>query len=136
MSLTSGVSSALDPEFNLWDSIEPYATQLLRDESGNLVQDALKEAVSIAGVAVRLPKRLDAVVSRIEEGNLSVKTPALDQRIGRLERVTRRLIAAVLFSGFLVAGAVLLPTVPAFGIVLMSVSALPLIYVVVGGRRR
>lgn len=136
MSLTSGVSSALDPAFNLWDSIEPYATQLLRDESGNLVQDALKEAASIAGVAVRLPKRLDGMVNRIEEGNFSVKTPSLDQRIGRLERVTRRLIAAVLFSAFLVAGAVLLPTVQAFGIVLMSVSAVPLVYVLVGGRRR
>jgi len=136
MSLTSGVCSALDPDFNLWDSIEPYASQLLRDESGNVVQDVLKEAASIAGVAVRLPKRIDSVVTRIEEGDLAVKTPALDHRIARLERVTRRLIGAVLFGSLLVAGAVLLPTVLPLGIVLMSVSALPLLYTLIGPRRR
>lgn len=136
MSLTSGVCSALDAEFNLWDSIEPYATKLLRDESGNLFQDLVKEAVSVAGVAARLPKRLDTVITRIEDGEFAVKTPALDQRIARLERVTRRLIGAVLFGGLLVAGSVLLPTVTALGIVLMSVSALPLLYTLLGGRRR
>lgn len=136
MSLTSGVCSALDPDFNLWDSIEPYASQLLRDESGNVVQDVLKEAVSIAGVAVRLPKRIDSVVTRIEEGDFAVKTPALDHRIARLERVTRRLIGAVLFGSLLVAGAVLLPTVLPLGIVLMSVSVLPLLYTLIGPRRR
>ncbi|MBN9631124.1 MAG: AarF/ABC1/UbiB kinase family protein, partial [Actinobacteria bacterium] len=136
MSLTSGVCSALDPEFNLWDSIEPYASQLLRDESGNVVQDVLKEAVSIAGIAVRLPKRLDSLVTRIEEGDFAVKTPALDHRIARLERVTRRLIGAVLFGSLLVAGAVLLPTVLPLGIVLMSVSVLPLLYTLIGPRRR
>lgn len=136
MSLTSGVCSALDPDFNLWDSIEPYATRLLRDESGNVVQDVLKEAVSIAGVAVRLPKRLDALATHLEDGTIAVKTPDLDRRVARLERTARRLIGAVLFAAFLIAGAVLLAIIPWFGTTLMIVSVVPLLYALVGGRRR
>jgi predicted unusual protein kinase regulating ubiquinone biosynthesis (AarF/ABC1/UbiB family) len=135
MSLTSGVCSALDPEFNLWDSIEPYATQLLRDESGNVVQDFAKQAVEIAGIAVRLPKRLDALVTRIEDGNVAVATPRLEKRVAQLERSTRRLIAAVLFGGLLIAGAVLRADDVVLGTVLMVASAVPLLYVLFAGRR-
>ena len=61
MSLTSGVCSSLDARFNLWDSVEPYAAQLLRDERGNIVQDVAQQALDAAGVALRLPKRLDGL---------------------------------------------------------------------------
>ena len=75
MSLTSGMCSALDPEFNMWDAVEPYAAQLLRDERGNVVQALAKQALSIAGTVARLPQRLDALADRIEEGRL-VANPA------------------------------------------------------------
>ncbi|GAA1966274.1 ABC1 kinase family protein [Agromyces allii] len=107
MSLTSGVCSALNPEFNLWDSIEPYATKLIRDERGNVVQDVAQQAFEVVGLAWRLPKRLDAVITRIEQGDVVVATPALERRIARLERANRRTVSAILFSGLLVAGAVL-----------------------------
>ncbi|WP_084003452.1 ABC1 kinase family protein [Agromyces aureus] len=107
MSLTSGVCSALNPEFNLWDSIEPYATKLIRDERGNVVQDVAQQALEVAGLAWRLPKRLDAVITRVEQGDLAVVSPSLERRIVRLERSSRRTVAAILFSGLLVAGAVL-----------------------------
>ncbi|HEY8281541.1 MAG TPA: AarF/UbiB family protein [Leifsonia sp.] len=135
MSLTSGVCSALDPQFNLWDSVEPYAAQLLRDERGNVVQDLAKQAVETAGVALRLPKRVDALVTRIEDGNFAVSSPRLEQRIARLERAARRLIAAVLFGALLTAGAVLEATDAVFGTVLMVASAVPLLYTLFGGRR-
>ena len=37
--------------FNLWDSVEPYAAQLLRDERGNIVQDVAQQALDAASVA-------------------------------------------------------------------------------------
>ena len=107
MALTSGVCSALNPEFNLWDSVEPYAAQLLRDEAGNVVQDLAKQAAEVAGLAWRLPKRLDALVTRIEDGSVAVTTPRLEQRVARLERTTRRAVSALVFGALLIAGAVL-----------------------------
>jgi predicted unusual protein kinase regulating ubiquinone biosynthesis (AarF/ABC1/UbiB family) len=135
MSLTSGVCSALDPEFNLWDSVEPYAAQLIRDERGNVVQDLAKQALEIAGVALRLPKRLDSLADRLEDGSLAVTSPRLEQRVARLERTARRLIAAVLFGGLLIAGAVVRADDAVLGTVLMAVSAVPLLYTLFGGRR-
>ncbi|WP_426715228.1 hypothetical protein, partial [Campylobacter coli] len=68
MSLTSGVCSSLDERFNLWDSVEPYAAQLLRDERGNIVQDVAQQALDGAVLAVGLPKRLNGVLTRLEDG--------------------------------------------------------------------
>lgn len=135
MSLTSGVCSALDPEFNLWDSVEPYAAQLLRDEGGNVVQDFAKQAVEIAGIALRLPKRLDALIDRFEDGTVEVATPRLEQRVARLERTARRLVSALVFGALLIAGAVVRADDAVLGTVLMVASALPLLYTLFAGRR-
>jgi len=134
MSLTSGVCSALDPEFNLWDSIEPYATKLIRDERGNVVQDLAKQAVEIAGIAVGLPKRLDSLVTRFEQGSVAVTNPSLERRVARLERTARRVISATLFAALLVAGAVLRADDAVFGTVLMIASVVPLLHALFAGR--
>lgn len=135
VSLTSGVCSALDPEFNLWDSVEPYASQLLKEEGGNVVKDFASEAVQIAGIAWRLPKRVDALIDRVEDGSVAVSTPKLDRKLARLERLGRRLVSAVLFGALLIAGAVLTANGAVFGIVLMSVSGLPLLHALFAPRR-
>ncbi|GAA1836144.1 AarF/UbiB family protein [Agromyces salentinus] len=134
MSLTSGVCSALDAEFNLWDSIEPYATKLIRDERGNVVQDLAKQAVEIAGVAIGLPKRLDSLVTRFEDGSVAVVNPTLERRVVRLERTARRVISAVLFAALLVAGAVLRTDDVVFGTVLMAASVVPLLHALFAAR--
>ncbi|MGK0742753.1 ABC1 kinase family protein [Leucobacter sp. Z1108] len=129
MSLVSGVCSALDAEFNLWDSVEPYAAQLLRDERGNVVMDAAQQVLEVAGVAWRLPKRLDAVLTRIEEGSLEVANPRLERKVARLERTGRRAVSALLFGALLIAGSVLRADDTVLGTVLIALSALPLMHV-------
>ncbi|MGK0715697.1 ABC1 kinase family protein [Leucobacter sp. W1153] len=130
MSLVSGVCSALDPEFNLWDSVEPYAAQLLRDERGNVVQDIAQQALGVAGTLWGLPNRVDALLGRVEEGALEVQTPRLERRVARLERTGRRAVSALIFGALLIAGAVLRADDPVFGTVLMSLSAVPLMHAV------
>jgi len=135
MSLTSGVASALDPAFNLWNSVEPYAAQLIRDERGNIVHDLAQQAMDVAGVALRLPKRLDALVTRVEDGSLSVDSPRLEQQVARLDRTARRLVSALVFGALLVAGSVLRADDTVLGTVLMAVSAIPLLHALFSGRR-
>ncbi len=139
MALTSGMCSALDPDFNIWDAIEPYAAQLLRDESGSVVQQFAQQARSVAGVVVRLPQRLDDLATRIEDGRVAIENPKLERRVSRLERSVRRIVSAVLFAGLLVGGILLRPDEQAFGTVLIAVSVIPLLHAVfagAGGRRR
>jgi predicted unusual protein kinase regulating ubiquinone biosynthesis (AarF/ABC1/UbiB family) len=135
MSLTSGVCSALDERFNLWDSVEPYAAQLLRNERGNVVQDVVRQAVDAAGIALRLPGRLDALAGRLEEGSLQLAVPRLERQAARLERAGRRAGSAVVFGALLVAGAIVRTDDLAFGNVLMAASSLPLLHALWAGRR-
>jgi predicted unusual protein kinase regulating ubiquinone biosynthesis (AarF/ABC1/UbiB family) len=134
MSLTSGVCSSLNPAFNLWDSVEPYASQLIRDEGGNVVQDFGTQALENAGIAWRLPKRLDGLVSRFEDGTVAVASPGLERRVARLERTVGRAVSALLFGALLIAGAVLRGDDTVFGTVLMLVSVLPLLHALLSGR--
>jgi predicted unusual protein kinase regulating ubiquinone biosynthesis (AarF/ABC1/UbiB family) len=133
MSLVSGNCSALDPKFNIWDAVEPYANRLIREESGNVIQGFAKQAVSLAGLAARLPQRFDDLAARIEDGRISVQTPKLDRRLGGLERMGRRIISAVLFAALFVGGILLRIDDVVFGTVVMSVSALPLLHTLFAG---
>ncbi|RDV45661.1 AarF/ABC1/UbiB kinase family protein [Leifsonia sp. ku-ls] len=135
MSLTSGVCSALDPSFNLWDSVEPYAAQLLRDERGNLGQDLARQALENLAIAWRLPKRLDDLITRVDDGSIAVNAPRLEQRLGRLERAARRLVAGVVFGGVVIAGAIIHTTDPVLGTVFLVASVVPLAFTVFTGRR-
>ena len=133
MSLTSGMCSGLDPEFNIWDAIEPYADGLIRDERGNVVRAFAAEAASMAGVVARLPRRIDDALTRLETGRLAVETPRMDARLRGIERIGRRILAAVVFAGLLVGGVLLRSQDTVWGSVLMAVSALPLLYAVFAG---
>ena len=135
MSLTSGVCSSLDPRFNLWDSVEPYAAQLLREERGGLVKDAATQALDIAATALALPKRLDGLISRIEDGQLHVSNPQLERHIARLQRTARRAVSALLFGALLISGSVVRADDSVLGTVLMLVSVVPLLHALWGGRR-
>ena len=136
MSLTSGVCSSLDARFNLWDSVEPYAAKLLREERGNIVQDVAAQALETAGVALRLPKRLDGLLARIESGSLSVANPKLERQMTRLNRMAQRLVSTLIFSVLLIAGAVVRGDDMVLGNVLMIVSVVPLLHGLWVGRRR
>jgi predicted unusual protein kinase regulating ubiquinone biosynthesis (AarF/ABC1/UbiB family) len=133
MSLTSGMCSSLDPAFNIWNAVEPYSAQLIRDETGNVIQDYAKQAITTLGIVARLPQRVDNLITRIDEGSITVQTPRLDRRLASIERGIRQAIAAVIFAALLVGGILLRPHFVVFGTVLMAVSALPLLYAVLAG---
>ncbi|MBP2216607.1 AarF/ABC1/UbiB kinase family protein [Arthrobacter sp. CAN_C5] len=135
MSLTSGVASSLDPRFNLWDSVEPYAAQLLRDERGNIAQDVAQQAFKAASVTLRLPQRLDGLITRVEDGSLSVANPRLEQRLARLDRTAQRAASALIFGALLIAGSLVRADDTVLGNVLMLASAVPLLHGLWAGRR-
>ncbi|MGC4173959.1 ABC1 kinase family protein [Demequina sp.] len=134
-SLTSGLCSSLDPSYNLWDSVEPYAQQLLKSESGNLVMDFVKQAVDVAQIAWGLPSRVDSVISRLEDGTLPVSVPKVEAAVVRIERIAKRAVGALLFVGLLVAGAVIYDSNHPLGITFMAASAVPFLYALFGARR-
>ncbi len=133
MSLTSGMCSGLNPKFNMWDAVEPYAAQLLRDQGGNVVQAFAKEALSTAGVYARLPRRLDELTTRLESGRIAVDNARLERRVERLERMARRIVSAALFAGLFIGGNLVRPQARAFGTILRVASVPALLHALFAG---
>jgi predicted unusual protein kinase regulating ubiquinone biosynthesis (AarF/ABC1/UbiB family) len=133
MSLTSGMCSSLDPAFNIWDAVEPYAQRLIREESGNTAQAFVREVGAVAAVTARLPRRADNLISRLEEGSLSVETPRIERRLRDLERMIRRVVSSVLFTGLLIGGVLLQVEQSVLGTILVIVSVIPLSHALLAG---
>ena len=127
VAILSGMCTGLEPRFNLWDSLGPYAGQLVSDEGGNWWDTVLSEGTKILQTTIGLPGRADRVLSQIERGELNVQSPMLELRVRRLERSVGRVVNALLFTGLLVAGAILYPAEPTLAKWLMVASIVPLV---------
>ena len=134
IAILSGMCTGLDPEFNLWNFIAPYANSLISDEGGSTWDTILSEGTSILKTVVALPGRADRVLSQVERGELGVQTPMLDLRIRRLERSVGRIASGLVFAALLIAGAIVRGSDASLGNILMWASVLPLLGVMLGGR--
>lgn len=135
MSLVSGVCSSLDEKFNLWDSVEPYAAQLLRDERGNIVSDVGKQALDAATTALRLPGRVDSLLTQIEDGSIRVSTPRLERQMVLVQRTGARALSMGVAGVLLLAGAIIRADDLVLGNVLMIACVLPFVHGLWVGRR-
>jgi predicted unusual protein kinase regulating ubiquinone biosynthesis (AarF/ABC1/UbiB family) len=137
VSLLSGVTSALNQDFNIWDAVDPFAKTLVEaGRSGGVdgLVELGQQAVGYASTLARLPRRLDQLAAKAERGDLAVRTPETDRRLRALERSIGRATSGFLFVGLLVGGAVLRASDDPLGVVLMIVAAVPLLHVVIGSR--
>ncbi|MGD0002921.1 MAG: AarF/UbiB family protein [Anaerolineaceae bacterium] len=101
LGILSGMCSGLDPNFNIWTSISPYAAKLIEGEKGTGWQTWLKEAGVIFTSLLGLPRGAETVLDIIEQGELEIRTPSLTHQITRLDQTFRKLIGAIIFSAFL-----------------------------------
>jgi predicted unusual protein kinase regulating ubiquinone biosynthesis (AarF/ABC1/UbiB family) len=134
VSLTSGLCSALDPAFNIWEPVEPYADRLIKDQSAGLLKDLGSQTVSNLGTLWRLPARVESTLDKLDAGALTFDVSTLENRLDRIIRVAYRAVSAVLFGGLLIGGALLLASAAPLGIVLMYVSVVPLLHALFGRR--
>lgn len=132
--LLSGMCTGLDPEFNIWGTITPYAKELVAEEGGSTIERVLAEAGKIAMVALGLPGRADRVLTLAEHGELTFQTPLLNLRLRRLERTVNRANGVLVFAALLIAGALVTGSEPVLGRWLMGLSVLPLLWAMVAGR--
>lgn len=136
ISLISGVTSALDRDFNMWDAVDPFARTVLRGSSRDL-RAVGQQALGYATTIARLPRRLDELAARIDSGRLAVRAPGVEKQIASIDRMLGRLISAIVFAALLFSGVLLRrggDEVLAW--VLMGLSALPLLQLALSWRRR
>jgi predicted unusual protein kinase regulating ubiquinone biosynthesis (AarF/ABC1/UbiB family) len=107
VSILSGMATGLDPDFRVWDVIAPYAQKLVEEAAGGGARVILGEIAAVARLLLALPKRVDSLIGRIEQGKLEVRLPEIRQYVSRFERAVLKLAGAIVFGTVLVTGAVL-----------------------------
>lgn len=105
--ILSGMCTGLNPEFNLWLQLAPYARKLTEGEGGSAFDLFLDEAGEFFKTLIVLPGRAERVLGRIERGELNVQMPLVGIQVSYLERSLNRLTGAIVFLGLAISGAIL-----------------------------
>ncbi|MCJ7824536.1 MAG: hypothetical protein MUP44_06520, partial [Anaerolineales bacterium] len=110
VAILSGMCTGLDPEFNLFEGLRPFAEQLLAEDGADWLGELLKALGEQIRVLATLPKRVDAALTAIERGDLVVTakaSPGLQKQLSRLTSAIDRLVGVGIFAAFLVVGSIL-----------------------------
>ena len=100
LGILSGVIAGLDPEFDPVSRITPFARRVMREEYRPDLDDVLRTALKL----LRLPARLDDVLTRLQQGQIAGGTAAPAASVDALARSVNRLAWWVTGSGLLIAG--------------------------------
>jgi len=102
--ILSGICIGLDPKFNIFQHLSPYAQKILSDEARNNRKEWLSELENMARNWLTMPIKLDALLSRVERGELSMRDSEVSQQIRYLDRAVRSLSAGLVFAALLLGG--------------------------------
>ncbi|MBI3760476.1 MAG: AarF/ABC1/UbiB kinase family protein [Chloroflexi bacterium] len=108
VAILSGMCTGLNPEFNLFEGLAPFARRLLAEEAGEGLDYWLDRLIELGRRLVGLPARLDSALTKLERGEVSVVTrssPAEARRMDRLTAAINRLVAGAIFAALLAVGA-------------------------------
>jgi predicted unusual protein kinase regulating ubiquinone biosynthesis (AarF/ABC1/UbiB family) len=110
IAILSGMCTGLDPDFNLFAGLAPFARVLVESEEGDWWDQVLEVLVEQGKALISLPSRLDSALGKMERGDLIVTAraaPELNRSISWLIHAINRLVAAVIFSVLLLVGSLL-----------------------------
>jgi predicted unusual protein kinase regulating ubiquinone biosynthesis (AarF/ABC1/UbiB family) len=135
--ILSGMCTGLDPQFNLWDHLAPFARKLITEEARAGWETWLAEAEKLARTFLLLPLKIDATLNKIERGEVSVQMPEVSQQVQRLERTLSNVTISVIFSAFLLSGIdLLLAGKELMGGVLLGAAGVSLLSLIIRSRNK
>lgn len=106
LAILFGLATSLDPDFNLWAAIAPFAGQLAAEEVRRGWRDWLEELEKLARLLFSLPGQADQFLSQAGQGRLTVQTawsPNTVRTLRRVETAINRLVGALIFAALLLA---------------------------------
>jgi predicted unusual protein kinase regulating ubiquinone biosynthesis (AarF/ABC1/UbiB family) len=107
VAILSGMCTGLDPNFNIWNQIVPYARTMIAEEGVSNWDIWLDEIGDLVKELIALPAQTGRVLTRIERGELNVNVPQVNRQIYHLEGAVNRLVGSIVFAAFLFAGVLL-----------------------------
>jgi len=107
VAILSGMCTGLDPEFNLWNQLAPYAKKLISEEATSSSKVWLDELGNVAKAIIALPTQLGRVLDKMEKGDLEVHMPRIAQQNSYLEQAVYRLAGSLIFGSLFIGGIIL-----------------------------
>jgi predicted unusual protein kinase regulating ubiquinone biosynthesis (AarF/ABC1/UbiB family) len=107
VAILAGMATTLDREFDPWASTIPFAERLAADQLARDWRTGLEEVGELLRLAVRLPGRLDRLITQAQRGELAAQTalvPDAARAVRRLQRSVDRLAWNVAAAALLLAG--------------------------------
>lgn len=115
-STLEGVGKGLDKNFNFMQVAQPFASELMTNgnfsdpNNGSLLSEISRQAAQMGTSAIGLPRRLDEVLDKLENGDLRLRVRASesDRILRRLSQINLGLNYVVLIGSFVLAATILL----------------------------
>ena len=107
VAILSGMCTGLEPDFNLWNQIAPYARKLIEKEATKGINEWLEELGSLLQNLLALPSQASRVLAQAESGGLTVQSPQISREVRSLTRSVDRLNSGLIFVGLLIGGVML-----------------------------
>ncbi len=107
VAILSGMCTGLDPDFNVWNQLAPYARKLVRDEGISNWDVWLDQIGELVKRLISLPSQTGRVLTRLERGELTFNVPQVNRQIFHLEGAVNRLTGSIVFAAFLFGGVLL-----------------------------
>jgi len=140
VAILSGMCTGLNPDFNLWGQLMPYATKMVANEGGSSWKVWLDEIGNVLKELLALPSQTGRVLMQMEHGDLSIQAPAISRQMTSLVGSVDRLTGGVIFAALLIGGVMLYNTGQIlFACILLGGAGLVLLWLLFfhrGGPRR
>jgi predicted unusual protein kinase regulating ubiquinone biosynthesis (AarF/ABC1/UbiB family) len=110
VAILSGMCTGLDPNFNLWEQLAPYARKLVEEQASSefSLDNILTQLGNIVQVLIALPSQANRILAQVESSGLVVQSPQVTSEVRTLWRSVDRLTGGVVFAALLVSGVMLL----------------------------
>jgi len=137
VAILSGMCTGLDPDFNLWLQLSPYARKLVEEEAASGLDFWLDQLGEMLQTLLALPGQTSRVLTQAERGGLLVQAPQLNREVRSLKYSVDRLTGGLVFAALLIGGVMLVNGENTlFGNGLLGASGLALLWILFGNRRK
>jgi len=104
VAILSGMCTGLDPEFNVWNHLVPFAKKIITKEATSQTAFWLDQFKEILRVMFTMPSEMQRVIAKIEAGEVEVKVSRLSEQIDLLGIAMRQLVGVIIFASLLITG--------------------------------